>query len=311
MRWIRCLALMLLGFMVMPDDLHAQITGAAKGHGRVKGVVSDAEGKPLEEVVVHFSSERLNTNFELRTDKKGEWVAAGIAGGEWNLDFTKEGYIPKSITTSFSIVVFNKPIYITLERSKSTASQSKVNGLDLVQEGNRLKEQKDYSGAIQKYEAAIRENPEWYELYADIGASHLQLKHSDQAEEAYRKLLEKNPEHISGRVALADLLLGQKKVSEAKNVLTPLKLDRLMDPNLAFNLGANFYNAKETKEAIRYFEKAITLDPKMVDAHFQLGVAFLADKQEDNAKREFKKVIDLKPMSEDAKQAKEMMATIQ
>jgi Uncharacterized protein conserved in bacteria len=84
----------------------------------------------------------------------------------------------------------------------------------------------------------------------------------------------------------------------------------LMNPNLAFNLGANFYNAKETKDAIVYFERAIVLDPKMVDAHLQLGVALLSEKQGDKAKREFKKVIELSPYSENAKQAEQLMDTI-
>jgi len=89
-----------------------------------------------------------------------------------------------------------------------------------------------------------------------------------------------------------------------------LDLKTVTNPNALYNIGVGFYNAQETKEAIRYWEKVIELDPKMTDAYFQLGAAYLSIK--DNAKSEemFKKVIELDPTSENAKMAKEMLETM-
>jgi len=139
MRWIYSFLILVISFLLIADGVQAQ-SGAARGRGRIRGIVTDTQGNPLESVLVRFTSNRLQTSFELRTNNKGEWVAAGIAGGQWNIDFIKDGFMQKNISTSVSTVVYNKPIELSLE--KTDAGQPKVKGSELVQEGNKLRTHK-------------------------------------------------------------------------------------------------------------------------------------------------------------------------
>src|SRR5687767_1955328 len=85
--------------------LEAQ-TGAAKGKGRVRGKVTDAQGKGLADATVRFASAELDTSFEVKTNEKGEWAVNGIAGGSWDLDFAKEGYETRRITVGVATLSY-------------------------------------------------------------------------------------------------------------------------------------------------------------------------------------------------------------
>src|SRR5215203_1308587 len=109
------ICLLLIFCTALFTDTYAQ-SGAAKGKGRVKGHVSNPEGKGLAGVVVRFDSPRLGTSFETKTDSKGDWIVSGMAGGNWNIDFLIEGYKDKKISAQISELNFNKPIEISMEK---------------------------------------------------------------------------------------------------------------------------------------------------------------------------------------------------
>src|ERR1044071_8145283 len=77
-------------------------SGPAKGRGRVRGTVKDQSGQPIEGVIVHFEQKSLGAEFDVKTDKKGQWTANGIAGGTWNIDFKKEGFGTKQISSDIA-----------------------------------------------------------------------------------------------------------------------------------------------------------------------------------------------------------------
>ena len=86
---------------------------------------------------------------------------------------------------------------------------------------------------------------------------------------AYKKFIEAKPDP-EAKMELASLLLQQKNVDEAKSVLSGVDLSTITNPYVLYNLGVGFYNGGQAAEAIKYWEKATTLDPKMTDAWLQL-----------------------------------------
>jgi len=300
-------------------DANAQ-SGAAKGKGRVKGSVTDQDGKPLADVTVKFSNERLQASFEVKSNEKGEWVANGIAGGNWGIDFIKEGYESKQISYPIQQSAYNKPVTMSMQRMVKTPvvpgaqpgqNQPKDDpGRVLLLEGSDLADKKDYAGAIAKYEQAIQLKPDLHALHGEIGNLYLLMGNSDKALEAYNKHLEKDPANMDARLSAVAILFDKKDVAGAKKMLETLDLKTATNPNALYNVGVGFYNAQETQEAIRYWEKVIELDPKMIDAYFQLGAAYLSMKDNAKSKAMFQKVIELDPASESAKMAKEMLDTM-
>jgi tetratricopeptide (TPR) repeat protein len=300
----------------------AQIPGGATGRGRIKGTVTGPDGKPLEGVVVRFTSEELKATFDITTDKKGEWTVNGIAGGNWAIDFLKEGYVPRGITYPIQQLSFNKPIELSLEKAQAAPTSPSVNvggqeaapedpALPFIVEGSKLADSGEYAAAIAKYEEALKLNPALHGIYGEIGNMYTRLGESDKAVEFYKKLIEKDPSNVDARLAAAGVLLDQKKTQEADQILEGLNLDEVTNPNILFNLGAKHYNAQQTQSAIKYWEKAVQLDPKMTEAYVQLGAAYVSLKENDKAKQMFMKVIELAPGSEDAKAAQELLDSIQ
>ena len=290
---------------------------AWKGKGRLTGVVKDNQGKPLEGVLVKLSNERLQAGTEVKTDSKGHWGIGGISGGTWNIDFSKDGYEPRAISTGVLELSYNKPIELSLEPAKaSTAAggteKKAVPGLDLVQEGNRLVEAKDYAGGIAKFQQAMQVNPSFFELWGDIGQAYERSNQLDQALDAYKKLLEKQPENKQALMSIANIWLEKKNLDEAKKALSSLKDEDLTDAGFCYNLGASFYNANDMKDAAHYLQKAIEINPTMGDAYLQLGFALASPQMNDKegAKKAFQKVIELDPSSENAKTAQEYLASM-
>lgn len=310
---IRFLASALMIFcLLISVDMNAQ-TGAAKGTGRVKGKITDPDGKPLEGVTVHFANDRLQASFDIKTNEKGEFGVM-IAGGMWNVDFIKEGYQQRNLSTQVTQVGYNKPIEISLQKAVPAAAggggAEKIPGMDLLEEGNKLKQSKDYQGAIAKYEAANQANPQLHTVYMQIGNSYLEMGDQDKAIEAYQKFLAVEPNNADAKTRLAMLQLQKHNTEEAKKLLTGVDLSTIKNPSVLFNIGVGFYNAGDSQSAIQYWEKTIALNPKMTEAYFQLALAYYANKDMAKAKTAFQKVIELDPSSENAKMSQEMLDTI-
>ncbi|HEY7162228.1 MAG TPA: tetratricopeptide repeat protein [Acidobacteriota bacterium] len=293
-------------------NLMAQ-SGAAKGKGRVTGKILDTNGKPIPDVTVRFMSERLQTQFEVKSKENGSFTVTGMAGGNWNVDFVKEGYKPRKIATQVSELSFNHPIELQLEpavKQEAAQQKEKTPGLDLVEEGNQLKASKDYAGAVAKYEAALQTNPSLVEVYGDIARTYAEQGKNDEAVAAYKKFVAAKPDP-EAKMELASLLLEQKNVDEAKSTLNGVDLSTITNPYVLYNLGVGFYNAQQADEAIKYWEKATTLDAKMTDAWLQLGFAYYATGNKDKAKEALQKVITLEPGSDNAKSAQEFIDSMQ
>ncbi len=314
------LLVLIIASLFAATDANAQ-SGAAKGRGRVKGTVTDQDGKPVGDVTVRFTSDRLQASFEVKSNEKGEWVANGIAGGNWNIDFVKDGYETKQISYAIQQSGYNKPVVLSIQRMEKAPptipgvqpgqNQAKEDpSRALIMEGSDMADKKDYAGAIAKYEQAMQLKPDLHALYGEIGNLYTLIGNSDKALEAYNKLLEKDPSNMDARLSAVGILFEKKDVAGAKKILEALDLKTVTNPNALYNVGVGFYNAQETQEAIRYWEKVIELDPKMIDAYFQLGAAYLSVKDNAKSKAMFQKVIELDPASESAKMAQEMLDTM-
>jgi tetratricopeptide (TPR) repeat protein len=289
-------------------------TGAAKGKGRIRGTIVDPSGAPIPDVTIRFASERRQTNFEVKGKGDGTFTIAGMAGGEWNVDFIKEGFKDRKISIQVSELSYNKPIDVQMEKAVAAAQaapKEKAPGIAEVEAGNALRASKDYAGAIAKYNEALTLNPGLAEVHGDIARIHAEQGKTDEAIASFKKLLEAKPDNQEAKLELASILLSQKKVDEAKALLGAANLESITNPYTLYNMGVGFYNAQQADEAIRYWEKAVTLDPKMADTWLQLGFAYYSTGNTAKAKEALQKVIELEPGSENAKSAQEFLASMQ
>ena len=54
--------------------------------------------------------------FTDKTNKKGEWAINGVGGGQWYLDFTKDGFETRKITVPINELDHVPPMEIAIKR---------------------------------------------------------------------------------------------------------------------------------------------------------------------------------------------------
>ncbi len=80
-----------------------------------------------------------------------------------------------------------------------------------------LYDKADFSGAIKQFEKAIKEFPDYYEAYAQLGVAYVRMKDAGKAETALRKSIELSDEKYSRAfVYLATVFSDNQRFAEAE-----------------------------------------------------------------------------------------------
>ena len=96
-----------------------------------------------------------------------------------------------------------------------------------------------------------------------LGDLQLKLGFSGQAEEAYNKVLEFEPENEEIWIFLSNLMLEQKRVSEAHQLMQECVKYHPGNPRLTFQACEIELHAGNDRSALLLAELAITMDPEM------------------------------------------------
>src|SRR5947209_7826428 len=62
----------------------------AAAQGLVNGTVTDAQGMPVDGATVTIEQEGTNRRFDMKTNKKGEFMQIGLASGNYKITATKD-----------------------------------------------------------------------------------------------------------------------------------------------------------------------------------------------------------------------------
>ena len=102
-----------------------------------------------------------------------------------------------------------------------------------IELGNILMDSKRFAEAVEPYQKALAIDPKNVDVRVDMGTCMRESGKPDMAVKEYSKALEYNPNHINANKNMAVVLL---------------------------------YDLKDTKQAVKYFEKALSLAPNAPDA---------------------------------------------
>jgi Tfp pilus assembly protein PilF len=241
-----------------------------KGKGKVKGIVSDQEGNPIEGVTVKLYCERGASGFEVTTDDEGEWKAFYIRGGPYDIDFEMPGYMPKKINVNISEVGKNPDIEVQLQKIEGLVVTDDLK--EELQKGNNLFDQEKYEEAIQSYQIITEKTPETYILYRNIGNCYFQMENYDKAEESYLKVLEKEPDDTESILGVGNTYANRGQNEKALEWYNKIAFEKISDPLVLYNIGSNFYTQGQHQDALKYYRKAVELKGDFQDALYQLGL---------------------------------------
>lgn len=110
---------------------------------------------------------------------------------------------------------------------------------------------------------------DWYGLGYELEATVL-----ERAEEAYRRALELDPDHVDAQLNLGRLEHARGRLAAAERRFRRALELRPGDATAAFDLGVVYQDLGQPERAIAAYERAIRTDPGFSDAYFNLASLF-------------------------------------
>lgn len=279
-----------------------------RGKGKVIGYVYDEEGNPLEGVKVKLYSLKAHSGFETVTDANGKWKAFWIRGGKWNIDFEKEGYMPKKINAEIKEYSRNRDIEITMKKIEGMVITDELK--DELKKGNELFDQKNYQEAIAFFTRITEEFPDAYVINKNIGNCYFALEQYDKAEEYYLKVLEKEPNNNEIILLIGNTYANRGDNQKAMEWYNKIDFEKIGDPIVLYNIGTSFYNMSRFEEALKYYKKAVEIQPDFLDGLYQLGLTHLTMGNYKQAIEAFNSYLKHDPDSQRASQVKSVIESL-
>jgi tetratricopeptide (TPR) repeat protein len=163
----------------------------------------------------------------------------------------------------------------------------------------------DYANGILLLEFFLSEEPENGDILYNLGMAYSDQNNLERAAELLRSLVNNNPDHINGRVALGVALLRAGKSEEAMGELVIAVRDEPENLWAQRNLGAGLMRMGKNTEAEEHLRKATEIDPNDQAAWFGYGHALDADGKGEEADKAYIKTIDLDEFSKIAELARQ------
>jgi len=282
----------------------------AQATGTVKGVCTDAEGKPIAGATVEYRSLETGRKYSLKTNNKGEFFSLGVSPGKYNVALIKDGTevfhfssVPVTLNEETNILNFD------LKKEQQRAAQGQ--GLSPEQ----LQQQQEQQAKVAKenvnikslneklavsrqamgagnYDQAVQTMTEatqldstkdliWFTLGDAYSGAAKKLGATDRAAakpeyakavEAYQKAIAIKPtaDYYNN---MAQAMAGAGQLDDAvKAYDQAAQLDPTRASMFYFNKGAVQTNSGKVDEAIDSFKKVIATDPNKADAYYWLGV---------------------------------------
>jgi tetratricopeptide (TPR) repeat protein len=301
--------------------------------GSLRGKIVDEAGKGVAdaEVIFDFVGD-YNRQLKTMTDKNGEWIRAGIPSnpGRWTITVKKGDLVGKlenvvvrigEMTRVAEIVIAPPRAGGTTVKPPAGMSKEEIEKANKRQEElqklfdatNAAVDAGNFDEALAGINKIILEVPNCAACYAKLGDVHMRKKDLAEAEQALLKSIEMDATKPGPYGALATIYNQQKKFDEATKMSE--KANELSgatggDPATVYNQGIIYWNAGKVAEAKAQFQKAISLDAKMADAHYWLGMCFVNEGTLPEAKAPFTEYMKLAPTGQYADQVKSLLAII-
>lgn len=299
----------------------ALVAGAAAQTGILKGKVIAPDSKPVQgaQVVIELT-DGVTRKFEVKTDRRGEFIQIGLQPGNYRVTVTvdKLGTVSQDtrVTLARAAEVNFDFAAAAAAGGADPAAAAKATALKKAfEEGVAATQAKNYDLAIQKFEEAAAAAPSCFDCYYNIGYAYT-LKQDDKAAEgAWLKAIELKPDYAEALNALATLYNNQKRFDDAaamgaKAAAAGGVIGGSGNADAVYNQGIILWNQGKIPEAKVKFEEAVKADPNHAPSHFQLGMAQLNEGAIPAAIAAFEKYLQLAPDGQFAAQAKGMLAQL-
>ena len=283
--------------------------------------------RPRRSITVTISQVGTSFSKEARADPRGRFRFKDLQPSTYSLSIhlpgTGEIVQTVDVTPSFADArgkvqrkfVFDQETLARQARSLATGVVS-VRELSIprgarreYQKGRDAASKQDMPKAIEHFEKAVAQAPQYMEAYNNLGIVYFQQREFATAERSFRKALELEPEAFEPLVNLGGALLALDRIDEAIEVNSRAHEARPQDALATAQLGLSHFLAGQDEDALNYLLLTEELDP----AHFtnpQLPLAqiYLRHSEEQAAVEELEDFLRYHP---DSPEAPSVRATVE
>lgn len=303
---LRDLALSLAGMLMCALGVLAQ---TAVMEGNVKG----EDGKPVQGAVIKITRTDIKGNYQVKTDKKGHFLYAGLPLGMYDVS-VEIGGAAKDSVKGVRLHGDMPPVDFDLARSAAggpgeqggqtqPAAQDGTRGMSAQQKAELEKQ-------LKEREEAMKKNKELNDAF-NAGMTAAQAKQWDQAIASFNKASELDAKQhvVWAQLAEAEMNFAATKSGAEADAETAKGLDAYQkaielkpdDAGYHNNFALSLAKAKKFPEAQAELTKAATLDPPNAGRYYyNLGALLVNSGQNEPAGDAFKKAIDIDPNYADA-----------
>ena len=303
---LRDLGLSLAGMLMCAFGVLAQ---TAVMEGNVKG----EDGKPVQGAVIKITRTDIKGNYQVKTDKKGHFLYAGLPLGIYDVS-VEIGGAAKDSVKGVRLHGDMPPIDFDLAKSAAggpgeqggqtqPAAQDATRGMTAQQKAELEKQ-------LKEREEARKKNKELNDAF-NAGRTATQAKQWAQALASVNKASELDAKQhvVWAQLAEAEMNFAATKSGAEADAETAKGLDAYQkaielkpdDAGYHNNFALSLAKAKKFPEAQAELTKAATLDPPNAGRYYyNLGALLVNSGQNEPAGDAFKKAIDIDPNYADA-----------
>ncbi len=279
------------------------------------GVVKGEDGKPLKDAIIKIERKDIKGNYKTKTNKKGEYIHAGLPLGTYKLTLEVEGKDRDTVDNVRTRLGDPTEINFDMEsqrkKQQELASAAQTGTLTKEQERGMSAEAKAaMEKALKDREQAISKNKALNETF-NTGMAAIQGGQWDQAVAAFTKASEIDPkQHViwaqlaESNMGLAKTKTGDEQMAamnkayEAYAKAIELKPD---DSGYHNNYALALARGKKFPEAEAELNKAAQIDPSKAGTYYyNLGALLVNNSQLEPAGQAFKKAIEADPNHADS-----------
>jgi Flp pilus assembly protein TadD len=262
--------------------LMGAVPAFAQSTGMVKGKIVDGNNQVVDgaKVLIEYK-DGMNRKFEVKTNKKGEFLQIGLPPGNWTVTASKDGVGTATRDVRISIGATEQvDLTLAVAAAGAAASKEDLAFQKVFSEGVAASQAGNHDLAIEKYNEALKTRASCYSCQYNLGLSYAAKKDSAKAEEAFLAATKLKADAAEPYNQLANLYNEKKDFAKAAEMAGEAA-KRGTSGGAAgggadsyFNQGVVLMNAQKMAEAKTAFEAAVKAKPDYAEAWYLLASAY-------------------------------------
>ncbi len=148
----------------------------------------------------------------------------------------------------------------------------------------------EYELAINSLEQAISLNNKSAMVYSNLALAYLVVKKNEKAEEAHKIAIKLSPENPIVKINYAVFLVKQKKISEAKGLLSQILKENKSLFIAELYMGIAHYLKEEYTQSMIHYNRGLLIHPESADLFYYRSLLYYKKGDYVNAMLDLKKV---------------------